>query len=155
MTSGASADVVASRLARAKAESIASEDAYVLGSDQVVEHQGAILGKAGSVQGAETQLRRLSGSAHRLITAVALRHPNGGVDEAFQVCAMTMRVLSDDEIRRYVRADSPLDCCGAYKIEARGIALFECIECDDFTGITGLPLMRVGHMLRAVGFSVP
>ncbi len=157
MTSGKPADEVAATLARAKAESL-DHDAYILGSDQVVEHEGEILGKAGTMEGARAQLRRLSGSTHRLITAVALRHPNGAprlVDEAVAVCRMTMRALSDEEIARYVKAESPVDCCGAYKIESRGIALFDRIECDDFTAITGLPLMRVGSMLRAVGFEVP
>lgn len=154
MKSGASADQVAARLSLAKARSIAS-DAYVLGSDQVVEHEGEILGKAGSEEGARAQLRRLAGAEHRLITGVALVHPDGEAQEALAVCRMTMRSLSDDEIARYVAADSPLDCCGAYKVESRGIALFERIECDDFTAITGLPLMRVGAMLRSVGFSVP
>lgn len=157
MTSGMDAETVASTLARAKAESVAGdhEGAWVLGSDQVVAHEGDILGKAGTVERARAQLKRLAGGTHRLITAVAIRHPNGGVDEALSVCTMTMRALSDDEIRRYVDADSPLDCCGAYKVESRGIALFERIECDDFTSITGLPLMRVGQMLRSVGFQVP
>ena len=157
MTSGLDAEQVAVTLARAKAESIAEdhEDVWILGSDQVVEHRGEILGKSGSVEGAHAHLERLSASTHRLITAVALRHPNGVIDEGCSVCTMTMRALARDEIRRYVDADSPLDCCGAYKIESRGIALFERIECDDFTAITGLPLMRVGAMLRAVGFNVP
>lgn len=157
MTSGLSAEQVATRLARAKAESVADDhsDAWILGSDQVVEHEGEILGKPGSMDRARAQLRRLAGGPHRLITAVALRPPKGGVIEALSICAMTLRSLSDDEIRRYVEADSPLDCCGAYKVESRGIALFERIECDDFTSITGLPLMRVGEMLRAEGFQVP
>jgi septum formation protein len=54
-----------------------------------------------------------------------------------------------------VAAERPLDCCGAYKIESLGIALFERIEGDDFTAIPGLPLIALGRLLRESGFEVP
>ena len=52
-----------------------------------------------------------------------------------------MRELSRAAIERYVATERPLDCAGSYKIESRGIALFERIESDDQTAITGLPLI--------------
>ena len=61
-----------------------------------------------------------------------------------------MRTLTDAEITDYVARDQPIDCAGAYKIEAGGIALFERIGCSDFTAITGLPLMAVHGYLRSI-----
>jgi len=66
-----------------------------------------------------------------------------------------MRELSDDEIARYVEADEPIDCCGAYKIESLGISLFDATIGDDPTAIEGLPLMAVARMLRAAGWELP
>jgi len=154
---GATPDAVAEALARAKAESVAGErpDAHVLGSDQVVDLDGAILGKAGSARGAQDQLRRLAGRTHRLVTAVCLRAPDGSQATHTDVYEMRMRSLTDEEIARYVAADQPLDCCGAYKIESLGISLFEATVGDDPTAIEGLPLMAVARLLRAAGWAIP
>lgn len=148
---------LAARLARAKALSVAERapDAYVLGSDQVAEVDGQILGKPGSVAACEAQLARLSGRVHRLVTAVCLACPGGALREHVDVTTLEVRALTREEIQRYVRADQPLDCAGSYKIEQQGIALFEQVRCADFTAITGLPLMAVSGLLRAEGFAVP
>ena len=59
------------------------------------------------------------------------------------------------EIRRYVAADSPLDCAGAFKVESLGIALFERVEARDPTALVGLPLIATARLLRECGFAVP
>jgi septum formation protein len=52
-------------------------------------------------------------------------------------------------------ADRPLDCAGSYKLEARGIVLFDRIESDDHTAITGLPMIALVSILRELGFVIP
>lgn len=148
---------LASHLARAKARSIADQfpEAHVLGSDQLVEIDGEILGKPGSPERALQQLTRLSGHAHRLITAYALICPDDSVLEHVDTHVLHMRELTEAELTRYVNADQPLDCAGSYKIEARGITLVERIEGADFTAITGLPLVALTSDLRTRGFAVP
>ncbi|MCB9610932.1 MAG: septum formation protein Maf [Sandaracinus sp.] len=155
--SGAEPDRVALRLAVAKAASAASRrsDAFVIGSDQVVDLEGEILGKPGDEASAREQLGRLAGRTHRLVTALALRAPDGTLRTHVDVHRMTLRSLGAAEIERYVAADQPLDCCGSYKIESLGIALFERIEGEDFTAIPGLPLIALGRLLREAGFAVP
>jgi septum formation protein len=148
---------LAGMLAREKALSVAREfpGHHVLGSDQLVDLDGEVLGKPGSVRASEEQLARLSGRSHRLITALVLVCPGGALRCHVDVTTLRMRALSEQERQRYVRADEPLDCAGSYKIEQRGIALFESIECADFTAITGLPLLALSAFLRAEGFAVP
>ncbi len=144
-------------LAEAKARSLA-EDAtgeFVLGGDQVATIDGEILGKPGRNEAAEQQLRRLAGRTHQLLTATALLTPTGAIRQDLHVHHMTMRPLTDVEISRYVAHDAPLDCCGAYRIEALGISLFERIDGDDHTAIEGVPLMRLSRMLRAEGWALP
>ncbi len=66
-----------------------------------------------------------------------------------------MRRLTRAEIERYVAADEPLDCAGAYRLEARGITLFEHVRAADHSAIIGLPLIALTTILRNIGFSVP
>lgn len=155
--SGAEPSSIALRLAVAKAASVAAKrsDAFVIGSDQVVDLDSEILGKPGDEVRAREQLARLQGRTHRLVTAIALRAPDGTLRTHVDVHRMTLRSLGAAEIERYVAAEQPLDCCGAYKIESFGIALFERIEGDDFTAIPGLPLIALGRLLRESGFEVP
>ena len=144
-------------LARHKAESLADLEAscHILGSDQLVEVDGEVLGKPGSRAAAAGQLRLLQGRTHRIHTAAALRSPDGAFDEHLETHELTLRPLDDAAIDRYIAREAPLDCCGSYRIEGLGIALMDRIEGADFTAIVGLPLMAVAAMLRRAGFAIP
>lgn len=147
---------LAEALARAKAEAVARSHtgAVVIGSDQLVALDGQILGKSGSTEAAESQLAAMAGRTHDLVTAMTVIHP-GGIAAHTDVTRLTMRSLAPEAIRRYVAADRPLDCAGSYKLEARGIALFERIESQDHSAITGLPLIALTTILRSLGFALP
>jgi septum formation protein len=147
---------LAEGLASAKAQSIAREqpEATILGGDQVVSFEGAAFGKPGTFERAVDQLHAMSGRAHELITAIVVLKDGKSVAHT-DVTTLFMRRLSRSEIERYVRADLPLRCAGSYKIEARGIALFERIESADHSAISGLPLIALTTILRDLGFPVP
>jgi septum formation protein len=147
---------LAEALARAKAEAVvrAHPDAAVIGSDQLASLDDEILGKPGNVDAAAAQLAAMNGRMHRLFTAIAVACA-GRVRTHTDTTTLSMRRLSSEEIRRYVLAELPLDCAGSYKIESRGIALFERIDCQDFTAIVGLPLMALAVILRDLGFAIP
>jgi septum formation protein len=146
------AEVLAERKARAVAER--HPDAVVIGSDQLAHLDGTVLGKPGTAAHAVAQLARLSGRTHELVTAVCIVHP-GGVERCTDLAHLTMRPLDAAAVDRYVAADQPLDCAGAYKLECRGIALFSAVSCADHTAITGLPLIWTGSVLAKLGFAVP
>src|SRR5690348_363563 len=88
---------LAERLALEKAQSISRMEPHclVIGSDQVVDLEGEILGKPGSASAAEKQLARLKGRQHRLITALALCCPDGSVARHTDVTRLRMRELTD------------------------------------------------------------
>jgi septum formation protein len=166
MQSGDAPQAIAEALAEAKAQAVAREHpgAFVLGADQLVDFEGTVLGKPGDAEGCRSQLASMRGKTHRLITAVALVAPGGGtgqtqplrqVSRHCDVHRMTLRMLSDAEIERYVAQDRPHDCAGSYMIERAGIALFARIEGDDFSAIEGLPLMACAALLRGAGLAVP
>lgn len=149
---------LAELLALDKAGSVARghPHAIVIGSDQVAEVDGRVLDKPGTVEAAVAQLRGLSGRQHRLITSIAVMcAARSVVIPHTDVTTLWMRPLDDDAIRRYLDADHPLDCAGSYKIEARGIALFERIDSADHTAIIGLPLIALTTILRSLGVEIP
>jgi septum formation protein len=128
--------------------------AIVIGSDQLVDLDGRILGKPETRDTAFAQLRSLSGRAHRLITAAAVcqgQHVHTHVDTT----TLWMRTLTDAEIEHYIEADDPLDCAGTYKIESRGITLFEKVETADPSAIQGLPMIGLVTILRRLGLPLP
>jgi septum formation protein len=147
---------LAERLARAKAASLAELEphAIVIGGDQVLEFEGRVFGKPGSVERAVEQLLALAGRPHHLITALAVRH-RGETIVHVDVTTMHMRPLPRTAIERYVAADRPIDCAGSYKLEERGIVLFERIDSGDQTAITGLPLIALTTILRRLGVEIP
>ena len=147
---------LAELLAEAKAASLAGTHpaAVIIGSDQVCEVDGAILHKPGTVEGAVAQLLRLEGRAHRLITAMVVVHGARRWRHT-DVTTLVMRQQSAAALERYVVADQPLDCAGAYKLEQRGIGLFERIDSADHNAIVGLPLIALAGILREVGYQIP
>lgn len=153
---GLSPLALAETLARAKAESVGLglPESIVIGSDQVAAIDGRALGKPGSVEAAEAQLEALAGRTHELVTAVAVRNRGSTISHT-DITTLVMRPLSVEEISRYVTADRPLDCAGSYKLESRGITLFEKIVSDDHTAIVGLPLIALTTILRSLGMEIP
>ncbi|MBA3845871.1 MAG: septum formation protein Maf [Planctomycetes bacterium] len=147
---------LAESLALAKADSLAAShpDAAIIGGDQVATIDGRILGKPGTPAKAAEQLALLAGRTHELITAIVVRH--GGQAHAHtDVTRLTMRPLERAQIERYIAADRPLDCAGSYKLECRGIALFDRIESADHSAIVGLPLIALTRILAGLGFAIP
>ena len=151
--------VQALTLAEEKAKSISVPGALVIGSDQVVDLDGEVLGKPGTEERAVDQIMRLNGRAHRLITAVAVhRCDDGRLRSAIDVHTLWMRKLDRKVAEHYIDRDLPLDCAGSYKLERRGVALFEKVEADpetsDDTAIIGLPLQKLLMILRGFGVDV-
>jgi septum formation protein len=147
---------LAEKLALAKASSLAEEepDSAIIGCDQLVSFRGRIYGKPGTADRAVDQLVSMSGQTHELITAlVVIKGPE--VFRHTDVTRLRMRRLSRDAIERYVAGDRPFDCAGGYKLESRGIVLFDRIESKDHSAITGLPLIAMVTILRDLGFPIP
>jgi septum formation protein len=148
--------VLAMRLALAKARAVAAaqtDDAVVIGSDQVADVDGESIGKPGNHERAVAQLRRMSGRSIVFQTAVAVVRQATGFEQCLLApVQVRFRDLSGDEIERYLRLEQPYDCAGSAKSETLGIALLSAIDSDDPTALVGLPLIRTCQLLRAAGF---
>jgi septum formation protein len=151
---------LAGRLAQAKAVAVAAAcpDSLVVGSDQVAELGGRILGKPGTREAARAQLAASSGRTVVFHTAVCLADARSApprCEAAIDRTEVVFRPLADEEIARYVDREQPLDCAGSFKAEGLGIALFEHIGTKDPTALIGLPLIALARLLRAAGFTLP
>ena len=148
--------MLAVRLAAAKARAVAATNpgALVIGSDQVADCAGTVLGKPGDIVRARRQLR--ASSANRVVfhTAVCLidaRPQPAREFHAIDTTTVVFRDLTDAEIERYLAREQPFDCAGSFKSEGLGIALFERIESQDPTALIGLPLIALCQLLREAG----
>ena len=135
------------RLAREKASSVSGD--LVLGADTTVVIEGEVLEKPADPADALRMLRRLQGRTHEVITAIALRTPEG-ILGATDVTAVSFRLADDDLLRAYVATGEPMDKAGAYGIQGYGAALVERIQ-GDFFSVMGLPVRLVLQLLERAG----
>jgi septum formation protein len=154
---GESVESMVARLAEDKATAVALRhpQAVVIGADQSASLGGRALGKPGDRDRAVEQLAHCSGQQVQFHTAVCLRGPHGLELGAMDTTVVRFRDLSNDEIARYVDAESPLDCAGSFKCEGLGISLFEGIDSEDPTALVGLPLIALCRLLREAGIALP
>ncbi len=143
-------------LARGKAMSLAADfdNAIIIGSDQVVWFDGHVLGKPGTQDRAWQELRALRGHTHEFYMGLFLYHTARKAAQEFVVpgSAKLRADLRDEELRRYVEMDNPLDCAGSAKTEGPGLMLFERLDCEDWTAIIGLPVIALTTALRQWGY---
>lgn len=145
------------RLARAKAEAVAAAhpEAIVIGSDQVADLSGTILGKPGTVARAKEQLRAQSGRAVVFRTGVCVCAPGAPPDIAAVDVTTHFRALDEAEIERYVAAEDVTGTAGSIKSEGLGITLVDAIHSDDPSALVGLPLITLRGMLARAGAALP
>ncbi|MGE3298709.1 MAG: nucleoside triphosphate pyrophosphatase [Porticoccaceae bacterium] len=142
------------RLAIAKAEDIAGRfpEALVIGSDQVAECRGAILGKPGTRERAREQLLAASGRSVVFHTGIAvLRGHPAYRGLACDRTEVRFDRLDPERIDQYLDREPALDCAGSFKAEGLGIALFDSIHSHDPTALIGLPLIALHKLLRQAG----
>lgn len=125
-------------------------NSIIIGGDQVASFKNHILGKPHTKEKAFEQLKLMSGGTHQLITSICLKSSKNEVIFT-NTTGLTMRVLSDKQIERYIELDMPLDCAGSYKLEEHGIGLFSSIQTTDHSAIMGIPLIELKTQLEQFG----
>jgi septum formation protein len=150
---GLDGEELAKRLAQGKAASIASgPDDWVIGSDSTVTVDGARYSKPRDRDEAASHLRAFSGRTMLLSSGVALAR-QGAVDWSHaETARLTVRTLSDAFIRHYLDQEWPDvgHCVGVFRMEGRGVTLFDRVEGSHFT-ILGMPLIPLLGALRERG----
>ena len=126
--------------------------APVLCSDTTVALGRAIYGKPQDARDAARMLRELSGSTHRVLTAVAVQSGRKRL-KALSDSRVTFAPLASTQIKRYVESGEPLGKAGAYAVQGRAAAFISHIS-GSYSGIMGLPMHETAQLLRAFGFEL-
>ena len=141
---------IATELAAAKACSVAGE--WTIGSDSVVTVKGRQFDKPRDRDDAADHLRFFSGQPMQLTSAVAVA-TNGVLDWTHaETAQLQVRSLTESFIADYLNAEWPEVgyTVGVFRLEGRGVQLFETIDGDHFT-ILGMPLLPLLGALRMRG----
>ena len=125
----------------------------VLAADTTVALGNEILGKPADRADAERILKMLSGTRHRVLTAVAICL-EGRCEMLVNESFVTFAPLDADRIALYVQSGEPFDKAGAYGIQGRAATFIERIE-GSYSGIMGLPLYETTVLLSKFGIAVP
>ena len=137
------------RVSRAKAEATPHTDSdVVVAADTIVVCNGQVLGKPRDEADAYRMLRLLSGRDHQVMTGMCVLH-GGKASVCTEVTDIHFRELSDKEIRAYIATGEPMDKAGSYGIQG-GAALFAEKMAGDYYNVMGLPVCRLGQMLKAI-----
>ena len=125
----------------------------VLAADTTVTLAGQVLGKPADRDDAERMLKTLSGTQHRVLTAVALQFESR-FEMAVSESLVTFAPLDEARIAAYVQTGEPFDKAGGYGIQGRAGVFVQRLE-GSYTGVMGLPLYETANLLRLFGVGVP
>ncbi len=148
-------------LASAKASEVAARWALrpeyesgdvIIAADTIVWLDGRILGKPHSVEQGFEMLKRLSGCTHEVYTGVAVCRGEMQIVE-HECSRVTFRELDEREIMAYLATGEPMDKAGAYGAQGIGALFVSAIE-GDFYNVMGLPVCRLGLMLKKTGVTL-
>jgi septum formation protein len=124
----------------------------ILAADTTVTLDGRILGKPADRDAAAAMLRRYSGRAHSVLTAVAAAHL-GRLEVVLSESVVTFKALSEAEIAAYLDSREGYDKAGGYGIQGRAALFIEHLS-GSYSGVMGLPLYETSELLKTVGFDI-
>ena len=149
-----SALVMGNAVRKARAAAKRFDTGVVIAADTVVLVGRRIVGKPKSMADAVRSLKVLSKSPQWVFTGIAVYD----IDRKkmltdFEKTKVYMYHLSDTQIKRYFRKISPFDKAGSFDVQGPGSIFIDRIE-GCFYNVVGLPLAKLGAMLKKVGVSI-
>jgi septum formation protein len=144
---------LALRLAIAKAEAAAAREphAYVIGADTVVALGRRVFGKPADEAQARRMLDKLSGRAHRVLTGVAVKAPDGRVASRLSETRLRWKRLTADEIDAMLASGEWRGVAGGYRIQGRAAGFTLDLQ-GSYSGVVGLPLHETLALLEGLGY---
>ena len=137
------------RLALSKARTGAGPGTVGLGADTVVVVADELLGKPRDRADTERMLRLLSGTEHRVITAVCVGEQVRSVETLVRFSR-----LSDAQLRWLAQSGDGDDKAGAYAVQGLAGAFIERLS-GSYSNVVGLPLAETLALLAEAGVELP
>ena len=126
--------------------------APVLCSDTTVAMQRTIYGKPEDTKDAERMLSELSGTSHRVLTAIAVQSGQQRF-EALSTSRVRFDAMTKAYIQAYVAMGEPMGKAGAYAIQGGAARHISHIS-GSYSGIMGLPLRETAQLLQSAGIPI-
>ncbi len=140
---------------KAKKIGVSNKSSIIIGSDEVADLEGKILGKPLSRNKAKNQLRLLSGK--KVIFRTGLCVMNSDTEKYYSSVSnysITFKDLEDNIIDSYLDNDDVLKCAASIRIEGLAINLVKSMRGNDPSSIMGLPLLKLINYLDKFGINV-
>ena len=140
---------------KAKKIGISNKSSIIIGSDEVADLEGKILGKPLSRNKAKNQLRLLSGK--KVIFRTGLCVMNSDTEKYYSSVSnysIIFKDLEDNIIDSYLDNDDVLKCAASIRIEGLAINLVKSMRGNDPSSIMGLPLLKLINYLDKFGINV-
>ena len=134
------------RLSIEKASKIAfsSRKSIIIGSDEVADLNGKIIGKPVTKKNAKKQLRMLSGNKVVFRTGLCvLNSETGKYYASVNNYNIFFKDLDENIINKYLESDDVLNCAASIRIEGLAINLVRKMNGADPSSIMGLPLIKL------------
>tara|TARA_Y100000768_G_scaffold281608_1_gene216495 strand:- start:2621 stop:3202 length:582 start_codon:yes stop_codon:yes gene_type:complete len=145
------------RLSIEKAKKIATnnKNSIIIGSDEVADLNGQILGKPLSRNNAKNQLKMLSGNKVVFRTGLCvLNSDTGKYYSSVNNYTIFFKDLTNKIINSYLDKDDVLKCAASIRIEGLAINLVKSMKGSDPSSIMGLPLLKVIDYLDKFGIKI-
>jgi len=144
---------LALRLAEDKARTVAAREpgAYVLAADTVVALGRRVFGKPESEAEARRMIGRLSGRAHRVLTAVAVAAPDGRLSSRLSESKIAFKRLTPGELDDLIVCGEWRGVAGGYRIQGRAAGAIHALQ-GSYSGVVGLPLYETLSLLGGLGY---
>ncbi len=145
---------LAKLLAQEKCASLVGEfpNEPILCADTLVILDGEVYGKPDNETQAFEMLKKLSGKTHKVLTGVAIRQDEKVVCGVAQT-NVTIKALTDDQIKAFHKAINPLDKAGAYAAQGIGALILERID-GAYDNVVGLPMQLVMDLLKQMEIDI-
>lgn len=121
----------------------------IIGADTVVVCDGEIMGKPRDKDDAFRMLKKLSGKAHSVYTGITLISNNGTKKIFAEETKVVVSILSDEEIRNYIKTKECYDKAGSYAIQGLFSIHIEKID-GDYNNVVGFPVSRIYKELKNI-----
>jgi MAF protein len=134
------------RLSIEKASKIAcsNQKSIIIGSDEVADLKGRIIGKPITKKNAKKQLKMISGNKVVFRTGLCvLNSETGKYYASVNNYNIYFKDLNDSIINKYLESDDVLKCAASIRIEGLAINLVRKMNGADPSSIMGLPLIKL------------
>lgn len=126
----------------------------VIGGDTLVYFDGQVLGKPKNEEDAYNTLKKLQGNKNEVYSAftIILKKNNEIIKETeLSKSIVTMKSMSDEQIKGYIKTGEPMDKAGSYAVQGIGSKFIENIE-GSYNSVVGLDIEKLEKTINKLLF---